>query len=82
MGKFAVELNSKGVQEYLKSASVQAELKRRAEAIARASGEGYEASSLVGKSRARASVITATAGAIVDNQRNNTLLRNLGAGDG
>lgn len=39
-----------------KSAEVRADLRRRAEAIAEAAGEGFEVNERFGKSRARASV--------------------------
>ncbi|HEX5541113.1 MAG TPA: hypothetical protein VFX60_06055 [Micromonospora sp.] len=55
-----IKLNRKGVVALLKSAEVKADLERRAKAIAAAAGSGMEASAMVGKGRARASVITAT----------------------
>jgi hypothetical protein len=55
-----IVLNHKGMRQLLRSPEVLADLKRRAEAIAARAGDGMEASSMVGKNRARASVITAT----------------------
>lgn len=55
-----IVLNRRGVRELLRSPEVLADLKRRAEAIAAAAGDGMEPSAMVGKNRARASVITAT----------------------
>lgn len=74
-----VKLNRPGVSAVLKSQSVENAARARAERIARAAGPGYEASSTVGRNRARASVITGTYEARIDNQRRNTLLRSLGA---
>ncbi len=58
-----IEVNSAGIQALLKSEEVQALLKAKAERIAAAAGEGMEASSRIGATRARASVITATSAA-------------------
>lgn len=54
------ELNREGVRALLQSSEVQADVRRRAEAIAAAAGEGMEADSTVGRNRARASVRTGT----------------------
>lgn len=48
------------VIELLKSAEVQADLRRRAQAIATRAGEGHRVDSDVGPRRARAAVITDT----------------------
>lgn len=77
MTRVDVKLNRKGVAAYLRDPSVRKELERRAQAAARAAGPGYEASGHTGR-RARASVITATPRAIIDNQRRQTLLRTMG----
>lgn len=61
---------------------VEAELDRRAEAIAEAAGDGYEWSGSDGKSRSRAGVYPTTFKAIRDNAKNNTLLKALDAGRG
>ena len=55
-----IVLNRKGMRQLLRSPEVLADLKRRAEAIAAAAGSGMEVSAMVGRNRARASVITAT----------------------
>lgn len=63
---------------------VVADLERRAEAVAEAAGDGYLAGSRQGASRPqgrwRASVVTGDWDAIVDNARNQTLLKALDAG--
>lgn len=51
-----------------------------AQAISTACGDGYEAESSEGRTRSRAAVVTTNPRAIRDNARNNTLLRNIGAG--
>lgn len=58
--KIRIEINSAGIQALLKSGEVQDFLLSKAQRIAAAAGDGMEASSRVGKTRARASVITAT----------------------
>lgn len=58
--KIRVEINPAGIQALLKSDEVQAFLKAKADRIAAAAGEGMEASSRIGRTRARASVVTAT----------------------
>ncbi len=60
MAKVRIELNKKAVREILRSPEVQADLKRRADAIAAAAGPGHETDLSVGRNRARASVVTAT----------------------
>lgn len=60
-GKAEIHLNSAGIRKLLRSAEVQAELKRRADRIAAAAGPGMEASVVAGANRARASVITGNA---------------------
>lgn len=64
--------------------AVQAELEKRGERIADASGPGYIVRSGVtgGRGRARTAVITGDLDAIRDNAKNNTLLRNLDVGKG
>lgn len=53
-------------------------VEQHADEVAAKAGSGYEASAVYGRNRARASVITANFDAILDNARNNTLLRALG----
>ena len=77
-----IEVNSAGIQALLKSAEVQADLEARAHRIAAAAGEGMEAGSRVGKTRARASVITATRKAQLAEATERALTRALDAGRG
>ena len=60
---------------------VAADVHDRAERIASAAGDGYEAFPTQSpRNRARAAVVTTSMKAIRDNARNQTLLRNLDAG--
>lgn len=80
--KIRIEVNSDGIQAILKSAEVQADLRSRAARIAAAGGPGMEASSWTGRTRARASVITATGKARRSEATNRALTRALDAGRG
>lgn len=82
MAQVRVELNHAGIRQMLQSPEVEAELLRRAKLIAAAAGPGFEPDSEVGRSRARASVITATFEARLDEARNHTLERAMDAGRG
>jgi hypothetical protein len=75
-----VILNTAAIGSILKSAAVQYELLRRAQQIAQAAGEGFEASVNVGSTRARASVITVTEAAREAEARTGALTRALDAG--
>lgn len=55
-----VELNHRNIADILKSNKVRAHLDDMAGEIARRAGPGMEATSMIGRNRARASVITAT----------------------
>jgi hypothetical protein len=80
--KIRIEINSAGIQALLKSAEVQADLEARANRIAAAAGEGMEASSRIGKTRARASVITTTRKARLAEAEDRALTKALDAGRG
>lgn len=82
MANTRIVLNSAGVRALLKSGAIQSDLAARAHAIASAAGEGFEASSVVGATRARASVITATPAAMVAEARHRALTRAIDAGRG
>ena len=73
----------KGFVELRKEPGVLADLDERAHDIARAanrSSPGYIPSSQIGKRRSRASVITGDAESMIDNAKNQTLLRSLDSG--
>jgi hypothetical protein len=74
-----VKMNSKGSRELLKSPEVQAELKRRADAIAQRAGAGFVAKVKVGKTRALASVSADTADAMRAEATDRVLLKALDA---
>lgn len=80
MSKVEIKLNSAGMEELLRSPAVMADLRARANRIARSAGFGYRVYVEQGRSRARASVVAGSRRARRDNARNNTLLRALGAG--
>ena len=78
MSKVEIELNSAGIQELMKSAEIQGYCEELARGVASRAGDGYEVDSMVGKTRANASVYAATKEANRDNMKNNTLLKALG----
>lgn len=82
MSTVRVEINKAGVRALLKSVEVQADLKRRAEAIAAKAGDGMEVETDVGANRARAVVVTRTESAKKAEAKNHTLSRALDAGRG
>lgn len=75
-------LNSKGVNDLLHSPGVQADLKRRAEAVAEAAGEGNEVTEAGDKNRARYVVVTATAEAMLAEANERTLTQAIDAARG
>ena len=79
MAKVRVVHHSKGYRALLVDPKVVADVRRRAERVADAAGEGYVAESSEPRKRARAAVVTATGKAIRDNAENQTLLRSLDA---
>lgn len=80
------KLNQAGLREILKSANVQADLKRRAEKIAATADQdagltdGFLAEVTVGSVRAHGQVFTATAEAMVAEAAHRTLTRAIDAG--
>lgn len=82
MAKFRVDVSDAGIQALLKSSEVQALLKEKADRIAAAGGPGMEASSWVGRTRARASVITASGKARRAEATDRALTKALDAGRG
>lgn len=82
MAKIRIDINDAGIRDLLKSDSVRALLKAKADRIAAAAGPGMEATSWTGRTRARASVITATAKARKAEATNRSLTKALDAGRG
>lgn len=74
--------NRKFAAEMLKSPAVLADVRGRADRVCSAAGPGFEASSRVGRNRARASVRADSFSARVRNSRENILIRALEAGRG
>lgn len=84
-GEVKIELISAGVAELLKSAEVQADLARRAGAIAAAasaSGGKFDHDVRVGKSRARAMVWTDDFAAMEAEAKDRALTKAIDAGRG
>ena len=82
MASIRIDMNSAGIQELLKSGPVRALLKAKADRIAAAAGPGMLASSRVGKTRARASVITDSFAAKRAEATSRSLTRAIDAGRG
>jgi hypothetical protein len=70
-----IKLNSAGVRQLLRSSEVMADLDARARRVAAAAGEGHEVQLWVGRNRARATVRTATFGAMRAEASRQTLTR-------
>ena len=73
-----IELNSAGIRELLKSDEIKSYCEELARGVASRAGDGYVVDSMVGKTRANASVYADTKEANRDNMKNNTLLKALG----
>lgn len=73
------QLNRSGIRSILKSAEAKAELERRAKAVASTAGEGFEWDSMIGVSRARATVKTATNAARRAEAKDKKLTRSIDA---
>lgn len=68
-----VKLNIPGFRDLRRSTGVASHLRAEAEKIAARAGDGYEVDESQGKTRARASVRTATPEAVLDEALNRTL---------
>lgn len=77
MNDVRIVLNSKGIQELLKSPEITAAVEEVTKTIANNAGSGYGSNVQTGKRRAVGRVYTATAKAKRDNYKNNTLLKAL-----
>jgi hypothetical protein len=78
--RIEVKLNSAGVKALLKSPGIQADLRRRGNAIASAAGPGHRVDSEVGRNRARVEVVTETFEAMQREARDRNLTRAVDAG--
>lgn len=77
-----IELDSPGIDRFLKSDEVQADIARRAAAIARAAGPGMHSTTYRGRDRVVGQVWTGTIGARLAEAENRDLTRALDAGRG
>lgn len=75
MSNVKIVLNKQGMREMLKSQGVHSAIREKAQQIANNCGEGYAASSTVGRERALAAVYAETPEAKRDNLENNTILK-------
>lgn len=78
--KARIKLKNKGFRELRKHPNVKADLMRRAQKVADAAGDGFEASESPGKNRARATVGTRSYSARRRQAKDNVLQRALSAG--
>lgn len=75
-----IKLNEQGFRELRKAARVRKDLMRRAEKVAEAAGDGFEAKASPSKNRARAVVVATTHKARRKQSKENVLQRALNAG--
>lgn len=75
-----IELNSAAIGDLLRSSEVQGMLEDSARRIASAAGPGHRVDSTVGRTRARAAVITDTFDAMFSEATDRTLTRAIDAG--
>lgn len=80
MASTKVVLNRRNIRDLLRSETVRADLVRRAENIAAAAGPGHIVDSQIGRTRARAAVITASFEAMHAEARDRNLTRAIDAG--
>jgi len=80
MAKIKFKWNMAGFEAVRRLPGVAEDINRRAEAIATAAGDGYEASPYDGKTRHRASIFARTKRAQRDNAKNNTLVKSVDHG--
>ena len=75
-----LKLNRKTARDLLKDPELEKHLLAEAERIAARAGDGHVASSMIGRNRARASVITDSFKAMRDEAKNGTLSKAAGGG--
>jgi hypothetical protein len=75
-----LKLNRKAVRDLLKDPELLRHLHSDAERIAARAGDGFKASSMIGRNRARASVITDTVEAMRSEAKYGTLSKAAGGG--
>lgn len=77
MAKYKFKLDKSGVRELLRSDEMKAMLKAKADATAKACGDGFESGSYVMPTRAVARVSAVTIEARQNDLKNNTILKAL-----
>lgn len=80
MARVRVKLNHRGVRQLLRSPEMRDDLERRARNIANAAGEGFEADSQLGRTRARAMAYTTDAESMRAEASDRALTRAIDAG--
>jgi hypothetical protein len=78
MEQIKIKLNRAGIRELLRSPGVQADLRRRGNAVASAAGPGHRVDSEVGRNRARCEVVTESFEAMAREARDRNLTRAFG----
>lgn len=78
MSKVKFELDRSGVKELMQSSEAMSICREYAEQVRARAGEGFEVTTMVGKTRANASVHAETYEARKKNHDENTLLKALG----
>lgn len=74
------ELNRQGVRELMQSDEMMAVVSRLANESLATLGDGYEVTTLVGKTRVNAEIAAVTYAARKENSENNTILKSLRRG--
>lgn len=80
MTKVSFDLDSKGARDLMRSPQMQAELRRRADELARRMGPGFEVKITVGANRARATITAKTREARLRQAREHVIERVMGSG--
>lgn len=80
MTKVDFELDSKAARELMRSPQMQADLRRRAEELARRMGPGFEVKVTLGANRARATITAKTRAARLRQAREHVIERVMGSG--
>ena len=75
MGKMTIKLDRAGVRELLLSPEAEKICKEYADKAVAQLGEGYEATTYIGRNRVNASVKAESPEAIKENLENNTILK-------
>lgn len=75
-----LKLNRKAVRDLLKDPDLEKHLRGVADGIAARAGDGFRADSMIGRNRARASVMAVTPDAMRAEAKNGTLSKAAGGG--